>query len=71
MAGDRRALTRTARELRILHVEDREWLGAIGARLFAGAPEPPDRYLKREPDGQNQNVSGLASGAASGRTPAG
>jgi formate dehydrogenase subunit gamma len=41
MAGDRRALGRTARELRSLHVEDREWLGAIPARLLAGAPEPP------------------------------
>ncbi len=41
MAGDRRALGRTARELRSLHVEDREWLGAIPARVLAGAPEPP------------------------------
>jgi len=41
MAGDRRALGRTARELRSLQVEDREWLGAIGARVLAGAPEPP------------------------------
>jgi len=41
MAGDRRALRRTARELGSLDLEDREWLGAIGARLFAGAPEPP------------------------------
>jgi formate dehydrogenase subunit gamma len=37
LAGNRRAVGRTARELGSLHVEDREWLGAI----LAGAPEPP------------------------------
>ena len=41
VVGNRRALGGTARELRSLDVEDREWLGAIGARLLAGAPEPP------------------------------
>jgi formate dehydrogenase subunit gamma len=41
VAGNRRALGRTARELGSLHVEDREWLGAIPARLLEGAPEPP------------------------------
>jgi formate dehydrogenase subunit gamma len=41
MVGNRRALGRTARELGSLHMEDREWLGAIPARLLAGAREPP------------------------------
>jgi formate dehydrogenase subunit gamma len=41
LGGDRRALGRTARELGSLHVEDREWLGAIPARVLAGGPEPP------------------------------
>jgi formate dehydrogenase subunit gamma len=41
LAGDRRALRRTARELSRLDVEDREWLGATPACLLAGAPEPP------------------------------
>jgi formate dehydrogenase subunit gamma len=41
MAGNRRALGGSARELRSLHAEDREWLRAIRARLLAGAPEPP------------------------------
>jgi formate dehydrogenase subunit gamma len=40
VAGNRRALSGTARELRSLDVEDREWLGAIPARLLSGAPEP-------------------------------
>jgi len=40
-AGNRRALGGTARELGSLHVEDREWLGALPARLLEGAPEPP------------------------------
>jgi formate dehydrogenase subunit gamma len=39
--GNRRALAGTARELGSLDEEDREWLGAIPARLFEGAPEPP------------------------------
>jgi cytochrome b subunit of formate dehydrogenase len=41
MAGDRRALRRTARELGRLDLEDREWLAGTPARLLAGAPEPP------------------------------
>ena len=41
VAGNRRALRGTAHELSSLDVEDREWLGAIGARLLSGAPEPP------------------------------
>jgi formate dehydrogenase subunit gamma len=41
VAGNRRALRRTARELGGLDVEDRAWLGAIPARLLSGAPEPP------------------------------
>jgi formate dehydrogenase subunit gamma len=41
LAGNRRALRRTARELRSLHVEDREWLRSMPARLLEGAPEPP------------------------------
>ncbi len=41
VAGNRQALRRTARELRSLDVEDREWLGAIPARLLAGSPERP------------------------------
>jgi hypothetical protein len=39
--GHRRALRVTARELRSLQVEDREWLRAVPARVFEGAPEPP------------------------------
>jgi len=41
VAGNRRALGGTARELLGLDVEDREWLAAIGARLLSGALEPP------------------------------
>jgi formate dehydrogenase subunit gamma len=41
VTGDRRALRRTARELGSLDVEDREWIGAIPARLLSGAGEPP------------------------------
>lgn len=41
LAGNRRAVRRTAHELGSLDAEDREWLGAIGARLLSGAPEPP------------------------------
>ena len=41
VAGNRRALGRTARELRSLDAEDRKWLAAVPARLLAGAPEPP------------------------------
>jgi formate dehydrogenase gamma subunit len=41
LAGNRRALRRTARELGRLHVEDREWLRTIPVRLLEGAPEPP------------------------------
>ncbi|HEY5045809.1 MAG TPA: cytochrome b/b6 domain-containing protein [Solirubrobacteraceae bacterium] len=41
VAGNQRALRGTAHELSSLDVEDRAWLGAIGARLLSGAPEPP------------------------------
>ncbi len=41
LAGNRQTLSRTRRELGSLHVEDREWLLAIPARLLEGAPEPP------------------------------
>ena len=41
VTGNRPALRRTARELGSLDMEDRKWLGAIPARLLAGAPEPP------------------------------
>ncbi len=41
VAGNRRALGGTARELLSLDVEDRAWLAAIGARLLSGALEPP------------------------------
>jgi formate dehydrogenase subunit gamma len=41
VAGNRRAVRATAHELSNLDVEDREWLGAIGARLLSHAPEPP------------------------------
>ena len=41
LAGNRRAVGRTARELSSLDEEDREWLRAIPERLLAGAPEPP------------------------------
>ncbi len=41
LTGNRRALRGTAHELSSLDVEDREWLGAIPARLLSGAPEPP------------------------------
>ena len=40
-AGDRRALSRTARELGRLDPQDREWLRTIPARLLEHAPEPP------------------------------
>jgi len=40
LAGDRRALRRSSRELRRLSSEDREWLRAAPAHLLAGAPEP-------------------------------
>ena len=41
LTGNRRALRGTAHELSSLDVEDREWLGAIPARLLSSAPEPP------------------------------
>jgi formate dehydrogenase subunit gamma len=41
VAGNRRALRGTAHELARLNEGDREWLGAIPARLSAGSPEPP------------------------------
>ena len=40
-AGDRPALSRTARELGRLDPQDREWLRTIPARLFEHVPEPP------------------------------
>ena len=40
-AGDRRAVSRTARELGRLDPQDREWLRTIPARLLEHAPEPP------------------------------
>jgi cytochrome b subunit of formate dehydrogenase len=39
--GNRRALSRTARELGRLDPQDREWLRTIPARLLEHAPEPP------------------------------
>ena len=41
VAGNGRALRRSARELGSLDAQDREWLQAIPARLREGAPEPP------------------------------
>jgi formate dehydrogenase subunit gamma len=38
--GNRRALRQTAHELRKLQSEDHEWINAIPARVFKGAPEP-------------------------------
>lgn len=40
IAGNRRALGRTARELNTLDLVDRKWLLASPARILAGAPEP-------------------------------
>jgi formate dehydrogenase subunit gamma len=39
LAGNRRALGRSARELRSLDSEDRRWLASAPARLMSGAPE--------------------------------
>jgi formate dehydrogenase subunit gamma len=39
-AGNRRALGRTARELRSLNSEDRKWFTTVPARLLSGALEP-------------------------------
>ncbi len=41
LAGDRRALRRTARDLRRLDAGDREWLLAAPQILLEGGPEPP------------------------------
>ena len=41
VAGNRRPLARSARELGTLDAADREWLRAIPPRVLAGAPEPP------------------------------
>jgi formate dehydrogenase subunit gamma len=41
VAGNRRVLAGSARELGSFDAEDREWLKAIPARLLEGAPEPP------------------------------
>jgi formate dehydrogenase subunit gamma len=40
-AGNRPALSRTARELGSLDPQDREWLRTIPARLLERTPEPP------------------------------
>lgn len=54
--GNRRALRTTAGELRSLRVEDREWLRAIPARVFEGAPEP---QAARFNAGQKVNFLGV------------
>jgi len=41
VAGNRRALARSASELGTLDGDDRAWLMAIPAHLLEGAPEPP------------------------------
>jgi formate dehydrogenase subunit gamma len=41
LGGDRRALSRTSRDLRRLNASDRRWLAAFPAVMLAGAPEPP------------------------------
>jgi formate dehydrogenase subunit gamma len=55
--GNRPALRVTARELRSLQVEDREWLKAIPARAFEHAPEPPAARLNA---GQKVNFLGVS-----------
>jgi formate dehydrogenase gamma subunit len=54
--GNRRALRRTARELRRLKAEDRTWLKAVPARALAGAPEPPTARFNA---GQKVNFLGV------------
>jgi cytochrome b subunit of formate dehydrogenase len=41
LAGNRRALAATTRQLRTLDAEDRQWLSTAPSRLLASAPEPP------------------------------
>ena len=41
LAGNRRALARTAHELHTFDTEDRQWLATAHSRILAGAPEPP------------------------------
>jgi len=41
LAGNRRALARTAHQIGRLDAQDRRWLAAVPARLLEGAPEPP------------------------------
>ena len=57
LAGNRRAVRRTAHELGRLDAQDREWLGAIGARLLSGAPEPPAARFNA---GQKVNFLGIS-----------
>jgi formate dehydrogenase subunit gamma len=40
-SGNRRALARTARQLRTLDAEDRRWLASASSRMLAGTAEPP------------------------------
>jgi formate dehydrogenase subunit gamma len=54
--GNRRALGVTARELRSLQTEDREWLRAVPARVFEHAPEPPAARFNA---GQKVNFLGV------------
>ncbi len=54
--GNRRALRTSARELRSLQAEDGEWLRAVPARVFAGAPEPPAARFNA---GQKVNFMGV------------
>jgi formate dehydrogenase subunit gamma len=41
LAGNRRALVRTAGQLSTLDAEDRRWLASASSRLLAGTQEPP------------------------------
>jgi formate dehydrogenase subunit gamma len=41
LAGNRRTLAATTRQLRTLDAEDRQWLSTAPSRLLASAPEPP------------------------------
>jgi formate dehydrogenase subunit gamma len=41
VAGNRRALKRTASQLRRFDTYDRQWLAALPAHVFRDAPEPP------------------------------
>jgi formate dehydrogenase subunit gamma len=54
--GNRRALRRTARELRSLKADDRTWLKGVPARVLAGAPEPPTARFNA---GQKVNFLGV------------